>query len=356
MKKLLFIQLFFIISYYCKAQDSKTLIGKPIKIGNILVAQQNFQKEMDWGTAMQACNTLGDGWRLPTQTELDILYKNKHRISGFIDGGYWSSTEYVNINNNDYAYCQSISTGYQTTCDKKGNLYVRAVKILSSLSVNDIIGEPIKIGNLSVAQYDFTDVMDWRNAMQACNALGNGWRLPTKSELYILYKNKNNIKGFLNDAFYWSSTEDDNCCAWFQNFSGWSKIDMKMVTMHVRAVNSNASLVTPIKKTVTNIIGNPINIGNLSVAQYGFPDKMYWEEAKEACNTLGNGWRLPTKEELMYLFKNKNKIKGFADGFYWSSTEYYREGAWKININFGVQNVGTKQEKAGCWAVRTFNN
>ena len=48
---------------------------------------------------------------------------------------------------------------------------------------------------------------------------------------------------------------------------------------------------------------------------------MNWQDAKKACEDLGSGWRLPSKGELLILYKNMDKIGGFADDGYWSSTE-----------------------------------
>ena len=56
--------------------------------------------------------------------------------------------------------------------------------------------------------------------------------------------------------------------------------------------------------------------------------RMNWHEAKIACKKLGPGWRLPTKDELNMLYKNKEEIGGFANNFYWSSTEYDNSSAW----------------------------
>lgn len=69
------------------------------------------------------------------------------------------------------------------------------------------------------------------------------------------------------------------------------------------------------------IIGKTIKIGNLEVAEKDFPNKMNWHSAKIACEALRNGWRLPTKVELNIMFQNKRKIAGFANLYYWSSTE-----------------------------------
>ena len=65
---------------------------------------------------------------------------------------------------------------------------------------------------------DNLGLMNWKEAVEACKKLGTGWRLPTKDELYILYKNREEIGGFAN-SYYWSSTEDDNSNAWIQTFS-----------------------------------------------------------------------------------------------------------------------------------------
>jgi len=79
----------------------------------------------------------------------------------------------------------------------------------------------------------------------------------------------------------------------------------------------------------TNIIGNPIKIGNLLVAQFDFPNKMNWEDATKSCSSLGNGWRLPTKNELNILYSNLGKIGDVGDDGYWTSTENGIERAWR---------------------------
>jgi hypothetical protein len=50
--------------------------------------------------------------------------------------------------------------------------------------------------------------------------------------------------------------------------------------------------------------------------------KMNWYEAKEVCDKLGDGWRLPTKDEFIILYSNRKSIGGFKDGAYWSSMNY----------------------------------
>ena len=53
-----------------------------------------------------------------------------------------------------------------------------------------IIGEAITIGTLMIAQYDMPEVLDWWDGVDECKRLGDGWRLPSLSELNIMYQNK----------------------------------------------------------------------------------------------------------------------------------------------------------------------
>jgi hypothetical protein len=90
MKKLLFLPML-LISCLCFAQDSKEIIGKPVKIGKIEVAQKDFSTRFNWHDAKVACLNLGKGWRLPTKEELNLLYQNKEKIGSFAPYAYWSA-------------------------------------------------------------------------------------------------------------------------------------------------------------------------------------------------------------------------------------------------------------------------
>ena len=85
-----------------KTLSPREIIGKPIKIGKLEIAENDFPKEMKWPVCIESCDNLGDGWRLPTIEELQIMYENKEKIGGFQtkEGQdqpsscyYWSSTE-----------------------------------------------------------------------------------------------------------------------------------------------------------------------------------------------------------------------------------------------------------------------
>ena len=110
-----------------KVSDSNEpakIIGTPIKIGTLEVAQNDFPDSMMWSDAIKACADLGSGWRLPTKDELNLMYLNKDRIGGFANNNYWSSKVYLN----DFAWLQFFYNGFQDV-SVKGNLnFVRAVR------------------------------------------------------------------------------------------------------------------------------------------------------------------------------------------------------------------------------------
>ena len=71
-----------------------------------------------------------------------------------------------------------------------------------------------------------------------------------------------------------------------------------------------------------------------------------WENAKKVCENLGDGWRLPTREELHLIWLNKESIGGFAAAYYWSSSESSNFSAWSqyffngYQANYGKDNAG----------------
>jgi hypothetical protein len=253
----------------------KKIIGKPVKIGDLLVAQNDMPFEMNFDKANIACNELGSGWRLPTYAELFLLYKNKDKIGGFTDDIYWSSAHMLTTDNftTGLLFIINFFDKIEQVSDKKYNPWskwssknhVRAVRSTNAYKSNplkniitfdntnpdlhvykvlwhdDIIGKPIIIGHLEVAQIDLEYGMDWNNAKLACADLGEGWRLPTKDELIILFKNKAKISN-LTKYRYWSSTEENSFHAWSTNFTwGESYTNHKNDEIQIRAVRSKTN-------------------------------------------------------------------------------------------------------------------
>ena len=123
--------------------DYKKIIGKPIKTGNLEIAQYDFPKKMNWHDAKKACETLGDGWRLPTKDELNSSYFSQ--IGGMAFNWYWSSTLENYVRSNEYLYSKAKAAlptlyskawlqyfgeggGYQINVNMKYKESVRAVR------------------------------------------------------------------------------------------------------------------------------------------------------------------------------------------------------------------------------------
>lgn len=65
-------------------------------------------------------------------------------------------------------------------------------------------------------------------------------------------------------------------------------------------------------------------------------------------------WYLPSKFELNQLYIQKTVIGGFADDYYWSSTESSANGAWRQNFTNGEQGVPTKANHFRVRCIRAF--
>ena len=79
------------IKYRVQLVSAPSYLGRPIKIGNLEVAQFDFPTRMNLTAAKKECNDLGNGWRLPTLTESDLLCENII-ICHFVQESYWCTS------------------------------------------------------------------------------------------------------------------------------------------------------------------------------------------------------------------------------------------------------------------------
>jgi len=117
-------------------------------------------------------------------------------------------------------------------------------------------------------------------------------------------------------------------------YRAYAKNDAKTV---YGATNSFATLKLNLKESVTLP-------GGLVVAKQDATTGVNWSSAVSLCNNYTleglTDWRLPSKNELITMYNNKNLIGGFKDGDYWSSTSYDGSYAWCVSFtNGGVLNV-----------------
>jgi hypothetical protein len=89
-------------------------------------------------------------------------------------------------------------------------------------------------------------------------------------------------------------------------------------------------------------------LGDLKIMKYDLTsDPLTWQQANYLIEQIGNGWRLPKKDELSLIYQNKTKIKGFIDNpgvefntNYMGSVASREEGGfgdggWILNIESG---------------------
>lgn len=122
MKKLLFLPLV-LISCLCFAQDAKEIIGKPVKIDNILVAENDIPEDLNLEDAKKACQALGKGWRLPSLAELNMIYIRRDKIQNTGDYLYWS------LSGKPFGRFSELASPSDAE-DKSNEYIVRAVKSL----------------------------------------------------------------------------------------------------------------------------------------------------------------------------------------------------------------------------------
>lgn len=78
--------------------------------------------------------------------------------------------------------------------------------------------------------------------------------------------------------------------------------------------------------------------------------RMTWHEAVDYAKSLGDGWRLPTRGELIDAYDSS--VRGFMNDYYWSSSAYAQgtSSVWSVNFGSGLvaSNVKTNGDYVRC--------
>ena len=89
--------------------------------------------------------------------------------------------------------------------------------------------------------------------------------------------------------------------------------------------------------------------------------KLSWSDAIEYCSKLSsngfNDWRLPSKDELKELYKNKDSLdskEAFIENNYWSSSEFSSTDAWGQYFYYGNPTNANKPYATYVRAVRSI--
>jgi hypothetical protein len=347
-------------------------VNKTTKIDNFVAMDEDLGK-LTFNEAQIAIKKLGKEWRLPSIKELkkinNLKVENSTPCCTF---HYYMTSDRDYSQSNDsifYTTYENLQGGIERGNVKKNIFYTNGiigfkedrsfVRAVRSLGINEtekkeieqtlatFIGKTYKISNLEVAQKDFTDVMYWKDAKDACAELGDGCRLPTKDELNILYKNKDKIGGFA-DFGYWSSTEGDNVSresdgvirawsAWSQNFYyGYQYDGEKRYNHYVRPIRFLGNNETDIQIKL-----NAENIANQNI------DK-----------SVGKVIDSKQNEARIYNYANGEKYEGnLKDGMFsgegkytYSSGDYYK-GNWRNGqkSGFGIFYYSSGEKYEGNW-------
>jgi uncharacterized lipoprotein YajG len=108
------------------SSDLAIISKNPYKLGNIEVASADLPESFTWDMAKGRAKSLGSGWRIPNDKELNEIYKNKNAIGGFASDVYWSSDEKDMMN----AHIVNFSNGKEGSFSKVYNARTRVVRSL----------------------------------------------------------------------------------------------------------------------------------------------------------------------------------------------------------------------------------
>ncbi|GGE26678.1 DUF1566 domain-containing protein [Psychroflexus planctonicus] len=106
-------------------------------------------------------------------------------------------------------------------------------------------------------------------------------------------------------------------------------------------------------------IGTGLSNTNAIISAQGTPPENYAASIASAYNGSGfNDWYLPSKDELNLMYNNKNLIGGFANWFYWSSSESSGTISWNAayiqRFDNGLQQDTWRDGTYRVRAIRSF--
>lgn len=95
----------------------------------------------------------------------------------------------------------------------------------------------------------------------------------------------------------------------------------------------------------------------LEIYPHDMPKTMTYVDSEKAVASLGDGWRIPTLDELRLMYKHKEKIGMVSDNFYWSCTEDcdHPYSAYHVRFSDGEADWNHKAcIRLSCRPVRTL--
>ncbi len=102
-------------------------------------------------------------------------------------------------------------------------------------------------------------------------------------------------------------------------------------------------------KTIAGILCNVTDTHEIAIMPVESEVRLNFNKAQQFCQAEGG--RYPTIDELTGIFLNKNKINAalkaanlpeLKESWYWSSTEYNSDHAWRLGMTNGYRYNGNK--------------
>lgn len=102
-------------------------------------------------------------------------------------------------------------------------------------------------------------------------------------------------------------------------------------------------------KTIAGILCNVTDTHEIAIMPVESEERLNFDEAQQFCQAEGG--RCPTIDELTGIFLNKDKINAalkaanlpeLKESWYWSSTEYSLNHAWKLGMSDGLRIATSK--------------
>lgn len=102
-------------------------------------------------------------------------------------------------------------------------------------------------------------------------------------------------------------------------------------------------------KTIAGILCNVTDTHKIAIMSVESEERLNFDKAQQFCQSAGG--RCPTIDELTGIYLNKEKINAalkaanlpaLKESWYWSSTEYNSNYAWRLYLTFGYRFSGDK--------------